>query len=101
MSGKQLKRVLKTPKEEEHGLMDETVKLYKYFRKLIQKTHTSYEDVEKVDNLIYKWMKIIEIKFFQIMKPLAGFFYRNKNQIKNFKLKRENKKSDKIVFKRK
>ena len=101
MSGKPLKRVLKTRNEEEHSLMDEALKIYNFFQKLIQKTNTSYEDVEKVDNLIYKWMKIIEIKFFQIIKPLAGLFYRNKNQIKNFKPKKGNKKSDKIVLKRK
>ena len=90
MSGKPLKRVLKTRNEEEHGLMDEAVKLYNYFQKLVKRANSTYEDVEKVDNLIYKWMKIIEIKFFQIIKPLAGLFYRNKNQIKNFKHKREN-----------
>jgi hypothetical protein len=101
MSGKQLKRVLKTPKEKEHSLMDETIKLYKYFQKLIQKTSTSYEDVEKVDNLIYRWIKVIEIKFFQIIKPLARFIYNNRNPMKNFKHKRGNKKNDKTVFKRK
>lgn len=101
MSSKQLKRVLKTPKEEEHGLTDETIKLYKYFQKLIQKTSTSYEDIEKVDNLIYKLMKATEIKFFNVIKPLARFIYNNRNLMKNFKHKRGNKKSDKTVFKRK
>lgn len=101
MAGKPLKRVLKTRNEEEHSLTGESVKLYLYLHKVIQKTSTSYEDVEKVDNLIYKWLKVIEIKFFQIINPIARFFYNNRNIMKNFKRKRENKKSDKIVFKRK
>ena len=100
MAGKKLKRVLKTRNEEEHSLTGESVKLYIYLQKLIQKTNTSYEDVEKVDNLIYRWLKIIEIKFFQVTKPLARFIYNNRNIKKNFKRKKANKKSEKIVLKR-
>jgi hypothetical protein len=100
MSRKQLKRVLKTPKEEEHGLMDETIKLYKYFQKLFQR-FSGTEDVEKVDNLIYNLLEITKVKFFQIIKPLARFIYNNRNIVKDFKHKRGNGENDKIVFKRK
>jgi hypothetical protein len=97
MSGK---RVLKTPKEKEHGLMDETIKLYKYFQKLFQR-FSGTEDVEKVDNVIYNLLEITKVKFFQIIKPLARFIYKNRNLVKDFKDRGENKKNDKIVLKRK
>lgn len=97
MSGK---RVLKTRNEEEHSVTDETIKVYKYFQKVSKRTSKSYEDVEKVDNLIYNLLEFSKEKFFKILKPFAQFIYKRRNVVKDFKNRRENEKNDKIVLKR-
>ncbi len=101
MSGKRLKRVLKTPKEKDHTVRDEVIKLYVYFEKLYQRTsNSSYNDIEKVDGLIYTLLESTKIKVFKVIRPLARFIYRNVSSAKNFKRNRENKKSDKTVLKK-
>lgn len=100
MSGKPLKRVLKTPKEKNHTLWDEIIKVYVYFEKLYRRVDKSYDDVERIDSLIYNLLESTKIKIFKVIRPLARFIYGNVSSAKNFKHKRENKKSDKKVLKK-
>ncbi len=87
------RRALRGPMEKDHTLENEAMNLYKNFHKLFQKIlgRGTEEDVEKIDDLIYNIMKIIEIKFFKLLRPLVIF-------IRNYR--KNSKKNDKIRLKR-